>query len=129
MPHPPIHPDAPYASSGHPGDLPAPAGADRTLQHPERHSCRLVFDQRDAGSMNTTAFQCGRVLHRIAPPREPRSECGDGVDWAAGRTGEADRRNGEVEVPLAKFGAAVLAHTSRSQLWSSHRPIATTLTA
>jgi hypothetical protein len=37
---------------------------------------------------------------------QPRSECGDRVDRAARRTGEPDRRDCEVEVPLAETASA-----------------------
>jgi len=62
------------------------------------------------------------------PGASPRSERGDRVDRAAGRTGEADRRDCGVEVPLAELGSRRRAHLQVA-VSSSHRPIATRLTA
>ena len=97
--------------------------------HAVRRSCRLVPGQHGVSAPATTAFQV-----RAGPFRASHPLVNRGQNVAIGLTGLP-------EVPANRTGAtarwkshwpspaAVLAHASRSQLSSSHRPIATRLTA
>src|SRR5262245_42222074 len=98
--------------------------------HAVRRSCRLVPGQH--GRVLTGHDRvpgAGRVLPGIAPPLVNRGQnVAIGLtglpDVPANRTGATARWKSHWPSP-----AAVVAHTSRSQLSSSHRPIATRLTA
>ena len=97
--------------------------------HALRRSCRLVPGQHGVSSPTTTVFQMRAGSFMASHPLVSR-----GQNVAIGLTGLPD-------VPANRTGAtarwkshwpssaAVAAHSSRSQLSSSHRPIATRLTA
>lgn len=97
--------------------------------HALRRSCRLVPDQHGVSSPTTTAFQVRAGSVMASHPLVNR-----GQNVAIGLTGLPDvpaKRTGATARWKSHWpsSAAVVAHTSRSQLSSSHRPIATRLTA
>lgn len=126
--HEPLGPDRGGRPDG--GSNVSPAGSHRTLQHPAlRRSCRLVPDQHGVSSPTTTAFQVRAGSFTASHPLVNR-----GQNVAIGLTGLPDvpaKRTGATASWKSHWpsSAAVLAHTSRSQLSSIHRPIATRLTA
>jgi hypothetical protein len=96
--------------------------------HALRRSCRLVPDQYGVSSP-TTAFQM-----RVGPFMASHPLVNRRQNVAIGLTGLPDvpaKRTGATARWKSHWpsSAAVVAHTSRSQLSSSHRPIATRLTA
>ena len=97
--------------------------------HALRRSYRLVPDQHGVSSPTTTAFQV-----RVGPFMASHPLVNRGQNVAIGLTGLPDvpaKRTGATARWKSHWpsSAAVVAHTSRSQLSSSHRPIATRLTA
>jgi hypothetical protein len=97
--------------------------------HAVRCSCRLVPGQHGVSSPATTAFQV-----RVGPFMASRPLVSRRQNVAIGLTGLPDvpaKRTGATARWKSHWpsSAAVVAHTSRSQLSSSHRPIATRLTA
>jgi hypothetical protein len=120
-----------------PGPIPArtaqpPAAAAQLAAacaaHALRRSCRLVPDQHGVSSRTTTGSRCRPVLHGIAPL------VNRGQNVAIGLTGLPDvpaKRTGATARWKSHWpsSAAVAAHSSKSQLSSIHRPIATRLTA
>jgi hypothetical protein len=97
--------------------------------HALRRSCRLVPDQHGVSSPATTAFQVRAGPFMASHPLVNRRQ-----NVAIGLTGLPDvpaKRTGATARWKSHWpsSAAVVAHTSRSQLSSSHRPIATRLTA